>query len=74
LVIGERGRVDMRMELILRFGYGAIVPWMEKLATKPCAPLRGPTCGAATPVALVGRDLTHVAEFTVAAGERCRSY
>ena len=31
LVIGEHGRVHMRMELILRFGYGAVVPWMQKL-------------------------------------------
>ena len=28
IVIGERGRVAMHTELILRFGYGAIVPWM----------------------------------------------
>src|ERR1700731_2819597 len=32
LVIGERGQVAMRTELILRFGYGAIVPWVEKVA------------------------------------------
>jgi len=30
LVIGERGRVPMRLELILRFGYGAIVPWVAR--------------------------------------------
>jgi GH15 family glucan-1,4-alpha-glucosidase len=31
LVIGEHGRVAMHTELILRFGYGAVVPWVEKL-------------------------------------------
>src|SRR3954452_3843500 len=29
LVRGLRGRVPMRMELILRFDYGAIVPWVR---------------------------------------------
>src|SRR5437870_2637753 len=28
LVVGERGRVTMCTELVLRFGYGAIVPWV----------------------------------------------
>src|ERR1700704_2930956 len=41
-VIGERGRVDVRMELILRFGYGAVVPWMEKLADETLRAVAGP--------------------------------
>src|SRR5438067_424265 len=31
LVEGVRGRVPMRMELVLRFGYGSIVPWVHKV-------------------------------------------
>src|SRR3954465_8428770 len=31
MVIGERGRVAMRTELVSRFGYGATVPWMTRL-------------------------------------------
>src|SRR5688572_3810860 len=31
LVVGESGRVDLRMELILRFGYGHVVPWVTRL-------------------------------------------
>ena len=31
LIIGERGRVAMRTELVIRFGYGATVPWMMRL-------------------------------------------
>jgi len=27
IVLGESGEVRMRMELIVRFGYGAFVPW-----------------------------------------------
>src|SRR5262249_34151859 len=31
LVHGTRGRVRMHTELILRFGYGAVVPWVTRL-------------------------------------------
>src|SRR6266700_2536657 len=30
LVVGERGRVTMCTKLVLRFGYGAIVPWVTR--------------------------------------------
>jgi GH15 family glucan-1,4-alpha-glucosidase len=71
LVIGERGQVAMATELILRFGYGAIVPWVEKLQDDTLRAIAGPDMTVLrTPVAMVGRDLTHVGEFTVAAGER----
>jgi GH15 family glucan-1,4-alpha-glucosidase len=70
LVIGERGRLAMRTELILRFGYGAVVPWMEKLADGTLRAIAGPDMVVLrSPVALEGRELTHAAEFTVAAGE-----
>jgi GH15 family glucan-1,4-alpha-glucosidase len=71
LVIGERGRVAMQTELILRFGYGAVVPWMEKLDDETLRAIAGPDMVVLrSPVALVGRDLMHSGEFTVAAGER----
>jgi GH15 family glucan-1,4-alpha-glucosidase len=70
LVIGEHGQVAMHTELILRFGYGAIVPWMEKLDDETLRAIAGPDLVVLrTPVAMVGRNLTHVGEFTVAAGE-----
>ena len=31
LVVGRRGRVTMDMELVLRFDYGATVPWVTRL-------------------------------------------
>src|ERR671915_609864 len=31
IVVGRRGRVTMDMELILRFDYGASVPWVTRL-------------------------------------------
>jgi GH15 family glucan-1,4-alpha-glucosidase len=70
LVIGERGQVAMGTELILRFGYGAVVPWIEKLEDGTLRAIAGPEMVVLrSPVALAGRDLTHVGEFTVAAGE-----
>ena len=71
LVIGERGRVTMRTELILRFGYGAIVPWVEKLGEDTLRAIAGPDMVVLrSPVTLVGRHLMHTGEFTVAAGEQ----
>src|SRR4051794_1134453 len=31
IVVGRRGRVAMRTELVLRFDYGSIVPWVSRL-------------------------------------------
>jgi len=71
LVIGEHGQVAMDTELILRFGYGAIVPWMQKLEDETLRAIAGPDMVVLrTPVAMVGRHLTHMGKFTVAAGER----
>ena len=69
LVRGERGRVHMRTELILRFDYGRSVPWVNRLPDGTFRGIAGPDMVVLhTPVALEGRDLTTVAEFDVAAG------
>jgi GH15 family glucan-1,4-alpha-glucosidase len=69
IVKGVRGRVRMKMELILRFGYGRVVPWVtqgpagwQAIAGPDLAVLR-------TPVKLTGKDLSTVASFTVRAGQ-----
>ena len=31
MVIGVRGRVAMRMHLVIRFDYGSIVPWVRRI-------------------------------------------
>ncbi|MDC7786565.1 glycoside hydrolase family 15 protein [Rhodoplanes sp. TEM] len=70
LVTGVRGRVTMTLELVLRFGTGAIVPWVSHLEDGTLRAIAGPEMVVLqTPVVLEGRDLTTVAEFTVAAGE-----
>jgi GH15 family glucan-1,4-alpha-glucosidase len=70
LVVGERGQVTMCTELVLRFGYGAIVPWVTRLEDGVLRAIAGPDMVVLrTPVHLVGQNLTTVGEFTVAAGQ-----
>src|SRR5215216_4835405 len=64
LVRGERGSLAFRMELVLRFDYGRIVPWVTRLADATWRAVAGPDMVVLrTPIALKGKDLTTVAEF-----------
>jgi len=70
LVRGDRGRVRMRTELILRFDYGLTVPWVNTLPDGTFRAIAGPDLVVLqTPIQLQGKDLTSVAEFDVAAGQ-----
>src|SRR5579871_1371519 len=70
LVVGERGRVAMCMELILRFGFGAVVPWVTRMEDGTLRAVAGPDMVVVhTPVHLKGENFTTVGRFTVAAGE-----
>ena len=70
LVRGIRGRVAMRMEMTLRFDYGAIVPWVSKLESGGISAIAGPDMVVLrTPVELAGRDMRTIAEFDVVEGE-----
>ncbi len=69
LVVGRRGTVRMRMQLVLRFDYGSIVPWVRR-TERGLRAVAGPDAVLIeTPVALQGEDLTTVADFTVAEGQ-----
>jgi GH15 family glucan-1,4-alpha-glucosidase len=69
LVRGDRGCLQMRTELILRFDYGRTVPWVSRLADGTLRAIAGPDMVTLhTPVTLRGQDLTTVADFKVAAG------
>jgi GH15 family glucan-1,4-alpha-glucosidase len=70
IVEGVRGRVPMRMQLVVRFDYGEIVPWVRSLnATLSC--IGGPDALCLrTPVETRGENLTTVADFSVAEGDR----
>jgi GH15 family glucan-1,4-alpha-glucosidase len=70
LVIGERGRVAMRTELVIRFGYGATVPWVTRLDDGTRRAIAGPDMLLLrTAVSLRGENLKTVGEFVVNAGE-----
>jgi GH15 family glucan-1,4-alpha-glucosidase len=70
LVAGERGRLAMQLELVLRFGFGAVVPWVTRTEDGTLRAVAGPDMVVLhTPVHLKGRNLTTVGAFTVAAGE-----
>ena len=69
LVRGDRGKVEMRTELVLRFDYGHTVPWVSKLPDGTFRAIAGPDMVVMhTPVALHGEDLTTIGTFTVEAG------
>jgi GH15 family glucan-1,4-alpha-glucosidase len=70
LVRGDRGRVKMRTEVILRFDYGSTVPWVSRLDDGALRAIAGPDMVTLrTAVALHGRDLTTVGDFEVTEGE-----
>lgn len=71
LVVGERGTVRMRSELVLRFGYGASVPWVTHCADGALRAIAGPDLVLLrTPAEMHGEGLTTVGEFDVRAGDR----
>jgi GH15 family glucan-1,4-alpha-glucosidase len=60
----------MHTELILRFGYGAVVPWVTRLEDGALRAIAGADMVALhTPVHVSGKDMTTVGEFTVGRGE-----
>lgn len=69
LVEGRMGKVAMHTELILRFDYGKVIPWVrrEKHGIRAIA---GPTAlRIRSPIALRGENFRTKGRFTVAAGE-----
>jgi GH15 family glucan-1,4-alpha-glucosidase len=69
LVRGDRGQVAMQTELVIRFDYGSVVPWVRRTQTGISA-IAGPdTLTLDAPCRLRGEAFTSKAEFTVAAGQ-----
>jgi GH15 family glucan-1,4-alpha-glucosidase len=70
IVEGIEGSVQMRMELVIRFDYGWVVPWVRKVDGALLA-VGGPDAlMLRTPVPTHGENLTTVADFTIHAGQR----
>jgi GH15 family glucan-1,4-alpha-glucosidase len=70
IVSGRRGAVPMRLELVIRFDYGSLVPWVRRRADGLWAIGGSNALRLRAPGDLRGEDFRTVAEFTVAAGER----
>src|SRR5271155_1481709 len=69
LVIGTRGTLKFHTELILRFGYGAVVPWVTRLEKGALRAIAGPDMAVLrSPVHVKGKDMTTVGEFTIDRG------
>ena len=70
LVRGRSGEVAMRMDLIFRFDYGELVPWVTRLDDGALRAIAGPNMAILrTSAPIRGEDLKTVSEFTVKAGE-----
>jgi len=70
LVEGVSGRVPMRMQLCLRFDYGQTVPWVRHDDGQLVAVAGPDAAWLNTPVDVTGHNLTSVADFEVATGDR----
>ncbi len=71
IVEGLDGRVEMRTELVIRFDYGSVVPWVRRIDDATLVALGGPDgLMLRTPVDLEPDGMTHAAEFVVRAGDR----
>ena len=70
IVAGRSGRVVLQTELVVRFDYGASVPWINRLDDDTINAIAGPErLVLRTPASLYGEDLKTVGEFTVEAGQ-----
>ena len=70
IVRGLRGRVEMRIELVVRFGYGSIVPWVARQDDGRLQFTAGPDrLLLDTSAPLRGEDMRTVGDFTIDAGQ-----
>ncbi len=70
LVRGLKGRVRMYTELLLRFDYGTVIPWVRRLHDGRIQAMAGPDRVTLTaPVPLHGEEMATRAEFEVAEGD-----
>jgi GH15 family glucan-1,4-alpha-glucosidase len=70
LVRGVAGRVRLRMQLVIRFGFGSDTPWVKRTEDGALLAICGPDMTVLrTPVETRGEDMTTVADFEVGEGE-----
>ena len=70
IVRGQRGTVQMRMDLVIRFDFGLTVPWVTQARDGSLLAVSGPNRGVLRAnVPVRGEDLRTVADFRVNAGD-----
>jgi GH15 family glucan-1,4-alpha-glucosidase len=70
IVRGDRGEVAFKLDLALRFGYGAVIPWMTRTDGGAHRAIAGPDMVVLrTPVGIRGDGWFSEADFTVSAEE-----
>jgi GH15 family glucan-1,4-alpha-glucosidase len=70
LVRGVAGKVKLQMQLVIRFGFGADIPWVRRTDNGALLAISGQDMAVLrTPVETRGEDLTTVAGFEVSEGE-----
>ena len=68
VIQGVRGRVPMTMDLVVRFDYGSVIPWVRTV-DGAIQMIGGPDAlRLTTPVLVEGADFRHHAEFVVNEG------
>ena len=70
IVEGIRGSVLMRSELVIRFDYGRIVPWVRRIDDTRAGVAGPDAICLRTPVDVHGEDLTTVSEFHASRAKR----
>jgi len=70
LVRGVKGKVKLKMQLVIRFGLGVDIPWVKKTEDGALLAIAGQDMTVLrTPVETRGEDMTTVAEFEVEEGK-----
>jgi GH15 family glucan-1,4-alpha-glucosidase len=70
IIQGLSGRVAMHMELIVRFDYGSIVPWLRRSGDALLITAGPDTLELGGSLPAAGADMKTLADFTMSAGER----
>jgi GH15 family glucan-1,4-alpha-glucosidase len=71
IVEGVRGEVEMRSELVIRFDYGSILPWVRRLRDGSRIAVAGPDALCfRTPAPTRGENMRTLSDFTVHEGDR----
>jgi GH15 family glucan-1,4-alpha-glucosidase len=71
IVEGLEGTMEFGTELVIRFDYGSVVPWVRRVDEETLFAVAGPDAlSLRTAVALRGEDFRTRGGFTVSAGER----